>query len=75
MRWKGLKAEMKATQTRRKKKILKIYIKQRSKMGMQAILVHKYIVYNKTLRYTYSLCYGDSLNRTALMNHRQIKEL
>lgn len=42
---------------------------------MQTIPVHKYIVYNKTLRNTYSLFYEDSLNRTALMNHRQIKEL
>lgn len=73
MRWKDLEAELKATHW--KKKILKIYIKQCSKIGMQALLVHKYIVYNKTLRNTYSLFYDDSLNRTALMNHRQIKEL
>lgn len=74
MRWKDLEAELKATH-RKKKKVLKIYIKQGSKIGMQTIPVHKYIVYNKTLRNTYSLFYDDSLNRTVLMNHRQIKEL
>lgn len=55
MRWKDLEAELKATQTR-KKKSSKIYIKQCSKSGMQIILAHKYIVYNKTVRYTYSHC-------------------
>lgn len=43
-------------------------------MGMQTIFVHKYIVYSKTHIHILSV-YDDSLNRTALMNHRQIKEL
>lgn len=42
---------------------------------MQTILVHKYFIYNKTLRYTYSLFMMIVLNGTALMNHREIKEL
>lgn len=47
-----IKKKIKKTQ---KPQILNIYVKQCSKMGMQTVLVHKYIVYNKTLRYTYSL--------------------
>lgn len=42
--------------TYKKKKSSEIYIKQCSKSGMQIILAHKYIVYNKTVRYTYSHC-------------------
>lgn len=49
-------------------------MKQYFKKRKQTIHVHKYTVYNKTHRHTYSV-YDDSLNRTALMNHSQIKEL
>lgn len=41
---------------------------------MQTVLMHKYLVYNKTLRYTYSL-FMMIVKQAALMNHRQIKGL
>lgn len=53
--WGWIEGHIKKIIIIQKTQILNIYIEQCSKMGMQTVLVHKYIVYNKTLRYTYSL--------------------
>lgn len=69
MRWKDLEAESKATHTNNPQNLNEAVFFD----GETATYVHKYIVYNKIDIQILSV--DDSLNRTARMNHRQIKEL